>query len=371
MILGTPSAPEEAQVIATLALSAGGLGLTSAQRVKEAAHFASWADCLRMVRDRHPFIAELMIRHLEEGIATCFQAVHQCKDSLTAAGLVVPSWTELSLTPPEGLEDPEPNPTGARLAESHQTVGGRILHPCCVASLERFSEGIVEVPARPLWLLPRSPHSQLREQRGSTPSLSVFSCVEGCTCLFPCLTALADVAANSTCLAHHRAVCSGWGVPSGVRRQVCREAGARVATNVFVRDMDLATFNALDGRRLEIVADGLTLWRGAQLAVDTTMVSPLRRDGSPKPRAANHDGAALEVARRKKENTFPELAGEGGRARLVVLAAEVGGRWNAETAQFLTALARARAQEVEFHPRLGTGEPIPSVQEVMREARFL
>ena len=74
-----------------------------------AVHFASWADCLRMVRDRHPFIAELMIRHLEEGTAPCFQAVRQCKDSWTAAGLVVPSWTELSLTPPEGLEDPEPN----------------------------------------------------------------------------------------------------------------------------------------------------------------------------------------------------------------------------------------------------------------------
>ena len=39
MILETPSAPEEAQVIATLALSAGGLGLTSAQRVKGAPHF--------------------------------------------------------------------------------------------------------------------------------------------------------------------------------------------------------------------------------------------------------------------------------------------------------------------------------------------
>ena len=48
--------------------------------------------------------------------------------------------------------------------------------------------------------------------------------------------------------------------------QVCREAGARVASNVFVRDMDLAVFDALDGRRLEM-ADGLTLWRGAQLAV--------------------------------------------------------------------------------------------------------
>ena len=46
--------------------------------------------------------------------------------------------------------------------------------------------------------------------------------------------------------------------------QICREAGARVATNVLVRDMDLAAFNALDSRRLEVVADGLTLWHGAQ-----------------------------------------------------------------------------------------------------------
>ena len=74
--------------------------------------------------------------------------------------------------------------------------------------------------------------------------------------------------------------------------QVCREAGARVATNVLVRDMDLAAFNALDSRRLEVVADGLTLWHGAQLAIDTTLVSPLRRDGTARRRAANHDGAA-------------------------------------------------------------------------------
>ena len=65
---------------------------------------------------------------------------------------------------------------------------------------------------------------------------------------------------------HHRAACPEAGVL--VKRafsldcaaaQVCREAGARVSSNMFVRDMDLATFNALDGRRLEIVADGLTL----------------------------------------------------------------------------------------------------------------
>ena len=184
--------------------------------------------------------------------------------------------------------------------------------------------------------------------------------------------------------------------------QVCREAGARVSSNMFVRDMDLATFNALDGRRLEIVADGLALWQGAQLANDTTMVSPLRRDGTARPRAADHDGAVLEVARRRKEGTHPELSGESGRARLVVLAAEVGGRWNSETAQFITALANARAQEVplvlqgraqaawvtrwsasfsctaarafcvsllDCRPPGGTGEAIPSVHEVMSERR--
>ena len=60
--------------------------------------------------------------------------------------------------------------------------------------------------------------------------------------------------------------------------QVCREAGARVASNVFVRDMDFAAFDALDQHRLEIVADGFTLWRGGQLAIDTTMVSTLERE---------------------------------------------------------------------------------------------
>ena len=99
---------------------------------------------------------------------------------------------------------------------------------------------------------------------------------------------------------HHRAACPEAGV-LGKRAfplecaaaQVCREAGVRVSSNMFVREMDLATYNALDGRRLEIVADGLTLWRGAQLAIDTTMVSPLRRDETARPRAANHDGAVL------------------------------------------------------------------------------
>ena len=164
--------------------------------------------------------------------------------------------------------------------------------------------------------------------------------------------------------------------------------------------MDLAIRNALDSCRIEVVADGLVLWRGAQLALDTTMVSPLRRDGTTRP---NFDGTVLEVARRRKEATCPELSGEGGRARLVVLAAEVGGRWSAETAQFLTSPAKARAQEVPLvlqgraesawvrrwsailactaarafamslldrRPVSGSDAVVPSVNVVMRESRF-
>ena len=81
---------------------------------------------------------------------------------------------------------------------------------------------------------------------------------------------------------HHRAACAragvlgrrGFAVESAAAR-ICREGGARVTTNAMVRDMDLAALNPGDARRLEIVADGLPLFGGAQLAIDTTMISTL------------------------------------------------------------------------------------------------
>ena len=81
--------------------------------------------------------------------------------------------------------------------------------------------------------------------------------------------------------------------------RVCKEAGARVATNQFVRDLDLGVSNANDSRRLEVVADGLPLFGGVQLAVDTTLVSAVRGDGEPVPGAADRD-VALRRARGRK-----------------------------------------------------------------------
>ena len=93
-----------------------------------------------------------------------------------------------------------------------------------------------------------------------------------------------------------------------------------------------------------MVADGLPLFGGAQLAVDTTLVCALRRDGNPTRNAADEDGVALRRARLRKERTYPELVGRRARARLVVIAVEVGGRWSEEARRFLSQLAKARAR---------------------------
>ena len=117
---------------------------------------------------------------------------------------------------------------------------------------------------------------------------------------------------------HHRAACSrsgvlgsrGFSLVSAAAR-VCREAGARVSTNVFVRDLDIPV-GCHDTRRLEVFADGLLLFGGAQPALDTTLVSAVRSDGFPLRGCAGCDAAALVQARQLKRRTYPELSGDHG-----------------------------------------------------------
>ena len=100
-----------------------------------------------------------------------------------------------------------------------------------------------------------------------------------------------------------------------------------------------------DSRRIEVRANGLPLWQGAQVAVDTTFVSPVSRDGSARAGADRVPGkAAADAGRRKRQTTYPELLAAR-RCRLVVLALEVGGRfapsWRTSSAAWLL---RRRAQ---------------------------
>ena len=71
---------------------------------------------------------------------------------------------------------------------------------------------------------------------------------------------------------------------SSSRHPRCAERLGHGCPQTF-KDLDLADLNAVDSRCLEVVADGLSLWHGAKLAVDTTLVSPLHSDGSARRRA--------------------------------------------------------------------------------------
>ena len=183
-------------------------------------------------------------------------------------------------------------------------------------------------------------------RHASTPNRSgCSSCaVCGSHCLYNRVPAGVAVPSTSLATTAQRAQMQGFWVAVNVAARVCWEAGGRVRTNLAVRDMDLGAHNHLDGRRLEIVVDGLPLWGGSQLAVDTTMVSPLTREGVAHRGTATTNGKSLARARRRKESTYPELTGEHGRSRLVVMGVEVGGRWSTETSVFLRCLAAAKAR---------------------------
>ena len=132
--------------------------------------------------------------------------------------------------------------------------------------------------------------------------------------------------------------------PGGPSASACREAGATVARNVALADMNIADA-VLDGRRIEIVANGLHAYHGQQLAIDTTCVSPLTRTGQPHPGTTTEPGRALAQAVARKRRRYPELLAARSRCKLLAFAIEVGGRWGPEAQRLLRQLARQRAQE--------------------------
>ena len=110
-----------------------------------------------------------------------------------------------------------------------------------------------------------------------------------------------------------------------------------------MRDMGLRGIGPHDGRRLEVVATGLPIYRGVPLALDASVVAPLHADGSPWPHAAETDGVALARAEAAKRRAYPELL-HSPVVRLVTVAAETGGRLNEAALDLLRQLAAARAR---------------------------
>ena len=88
-----------------------------------------------------------------------------------------------------------------------------------------------------------------------------------------------------------------------------------------------------DQRAIEVLASGLPLYHGAQLAIDVTVRGALSVSGVVYPRAADEDGVVVTKARADKEAKYAELL-NAGRCRLVVVAIETGGRWSGEVVTF-------------------------------------
>ena len=96
-------------------------------------------------------------------------------------------------------------------------------------------------------------------------------------------------------LGRHRAACARTGRlkkrATPIERmlvRVCREGGARVRYNAFLRDMNVGV-RASDERRIEVLAQDLPCFGGAQLAIDITLRGVLSSSGEPHSNAADVD----------------------------------------------------------------------------------
>ena len=147
------------------------------------------------------------------------------------------------------------------------------LVPCCGHKVDLL-------PAFPSRVVPL-PSTRLSTRRSSVP-FSFAACGSPC----PRLAVFGGVAVHSIPVATTAACAvaevlgSRWFALESAATRVCREAGGRVTTNSRIQDMDIVAPNQLDERRIEVLADVLLLFHGAQVAVDTTLVSALRRDGT-------------------------------------------------------------------------------------------
>ena len=85
----------------------GGLGLRSAERVRVPAYWASWADCLQMIRERHPSVPVECVHQLEgQPTDPAHVAAVECARAVAgAAGFSPPSWRALATRARPPLRD--------------------------------------------------------------------------------------------------------------------------------------------------------------------------------------------------------------------------------------------------------------------------
>ena len=343
-----------AKEIATMPMRLGGLGLRSAARMAPAAFWASWADALPMISKRLPEVANRVTVELTEGqnLHGCVHELAVASEQLDRHGFVDrPGWADLQ--------------RGARPPVAVSVEPGEWQH-----GWQHHASSSSEYHYRETVMFAQSCASDMAHLRShsgpgagdvfhGSPTHHEFEVQPG---LFRTLILerlrlplhVTDVQCEcgSTLdrMGRHRAACARSGrlktraLPTErTLARVCREAGATVRRDVKLRDMNISV-QSRDERAIEVLAMGLPIQQGAQLAVDITLRSALTTTGEPCPNGATTNGAALQLARHLKEAKYWELL-EGDRCRLVVIGVETGGRFSPEAVSFVDALAAAKARD--------------------------
>ena len=117
-----PAAPAASvRACTSLPLAAGGLGLRSVVRLRHAAHWASWADTIKMVQERHPEVVDVNVRAVEA--STRRPALEQSivAQYLREAEFAAPSWEELARGIGDAPRAEEEEPTSQAVETSFLT----------------------------------------------------------------------------------------------------------------------------------------------------------------------------------------------------------------------------------------------------------
>ena len=320
-----------AHAATSLPLAAGGLGLRSAVKLRYAAHWASWADSMKMIRDRHPEIARVILDAIhDESDADSIQALFSSAASVRDGRRGGTRWRGGAKPTQAGVAVAGSSRCGVTKFARHQRGFAQSTTGASPIPVGALAAPFLCMPVDRVFRIDPQPSRILLLRRLRMPlPLTVQS--------------------SRDRLGHHRSACgisARKGFPlENAAALICREAGGQVRANVLVRDLDLHPINNLDSRRLEVVVDGLSLFRGTQLAMDNTLVSlPVAEWDSPS--TVCHCGWSCHGARQNPEGeTLPEARwgpwegsarGSGGRDRR---------RFSSDTAQFLNALTSATVRD--------------------------
>ena len=314
---GTADAVREAECVAKLPMRMGGLGLRSAVRCADAAYWASWADAFHMIHERTPTVADLVVRTMDGGLSDvgCLAELKQATDRLDKEGFWWrPSWSALrdGKRPPEiTAKDPGEWPHGwqywaSSISDSHfrkcSLLSGRAAaHRAHLRSHSGWNAGtaIAFAPTAPEYTIQPHLFRVLLLERLQLPLTITEVACEGCQ---------APLDAHG----RRRAACPRSGrlkkraTPiERVLARICREAGARVTFNAFLRDMNVGV-PARDGRRIEVLAQDLPCYAVTQLAIDITLRAPLTSAGEAHPEQQTPMGS-LDSSPERQRDDLPRV----------------------------------------------------------------